>query len=84
MGQGLDLKLLAITLTLLGAADVMPAADGNAGQPHVAPHPSRLRCRLQYATSYLLTDVLACLPINCIMVLANSSLNYYNTGELIK
>jgi hypothetical protein len=34
--------------------------------------------------TYMLTDVLACLPLNCVMVRANSSLDYYNSGELIK
>ena len=40
--------------------------------------------RKRYATTYLLTDVLACVPFGCIMVTANPSLNYYNAGELFK
>ncbi|KAI7843904.1 hypothetical protein COHA_002447 [Chlorella ohadii] len=42
------------------------------------------RIAKRYACSYLLTDVLACIPFNCIMVSCNPSLNYYNTGELFK
>jgi hypothetical protein len=38
----------------------------------------------RYATTYLATDVLACLPLNCVMATINDSLNYYNTGELLK
>jgi len=38
----------------------------------------------RYASTYLVTDVLACLPLNCIMMACDGTLNYYNTGELLK
>lgn len=46
--------------------------------------PLRLPRRKRYAVTYLVTDVLACVPFGCIMVTANPSLNYYNAGELFK
>lgn len=46
--------------------------------------PLVLPCRKRYATTYLVTDVLACIPFGCIMVTANPSLNYFNAGEVFK
>lgn len=46
--------------------------------------PLILPCRKRYATTYLVTDVLACIPFGCIMVTANPSLNYYNAFEVFK
>ncbi|KAL4419517.1 hypothetical protein ABPG77_002303, partial [Micractinium sp. CCAP 211/92] len=44
----------------------------------------RLTRRWRYLRTYFLTDVIACLPFNCVCVAANDSLNYYNLGDLLK
>ncbi|KAL4451791.1 hypothetical protein ABPG75_007453 [Micractinium tetrahymenae] len=38
----------------------------------------------RYLRTYFLTDVVACLPFNCVFVVANSSYNYFNLGDLLK
>ena len=54
---------------------------GRAGRqraPLEQAHPALPPCRsTRYLRSYFITDLLACLPWDCIMVRCNSSLNYY-------
>ena len=39
--------------------------------------------RLAYARSFMVTDIIACLPLNCIMTQIHAA-NYWNLGELLK
>lgn len=43
-----------------------------------------LPCSKRYTSTYLVSDVLACIPLNCIMTACDNSLNYYNSGDLLK
>lgn len=64
----------------MGAEDALLSCTGlPAGLPACL-----LTRRWRYLRTYFLTDVIACLPFNCVCVAANDSLNYYNLGDLLK
>ncbi len=41
-------------------------------------------CRKAYLTSWFLIDIIACLPLECILANAATHVNFYNTPKLIR